>query len=474
MTYENLILSDNPIAYWRFGESSGTTAADSSGNGLSGVYTNSPTLGAAGALTANSNTAVTLAGSPQYIGVSDNDLLDPGDTFTVECWVKTSTFTEAYHVLLCKNTNGVFLALNTDRTITLHKHGVAAIVTSTTTITSGAWNHIVCTKSGSTVRLYLNGADVTGTVSNQTIEANANEIRIGSNFGSQYLVGSIDEVAIYAAALSLDRVLAHYNAGSDKYGASDMRLAWVTHPENSVILSTIAATSSHELYRIENLITLPVSAAWRSTGVASAQDITIAFSAAKSIDTIALVNHNISPSATITVSAGTDTTYANFTAGIPYREFIAFKWLFTVQSYRYWRIRITDTANTDGFIEVGYLVLSASTRPAFTFRQEWPTTPEFVSRKFLTEFGDVHTDEMYRRQALSMNFGPLTASEMSTLRSMYTTVKRNVYPLLLLPERCGPDSYFGRIPSSFEERIEDQRYVDVQFIEDSYGKRIGA
>ena len=50
-SYSSSVLADSPLAYWRLGESSGSTAADASGNGRTGSYLNTPTLGAGGALT---------------------------------------------------------------------------------------------------------------------------------------------------------------------------------------------------------------------------------------------------------------------------------------------------------------------------------------------------------------------------------------------------------------------------------------
>ena len=58
-SYESEVLADNPFVYHRFGESSGTVAADASGNSLDGTYVNSPVLGVTGAGT-GSDTAVTF------------------------------------------------------------------------------------------------------------------------------------------------------------------------------------------------------------------------------------------------------------------------------------------------------------------------------------------------------------------------------------------------------------------------------
>lgn len=68
--FQTAVLNDNPYAYYRFGESSGTTAVDSSGNSRDGSYINSPTLGVPGA-GAGSDTAATFSSaSSQYMDSS--------------------------------------------------------------------------------------------------------------------------------------------------------------------------------------------------------------------------------------------------------------------------------------------------------------------------------------------------------------------------------------------------------------------
>ena len=47
-TYASTVLADSPVAYWRLSETSGTSAADSSGNSHGGTYTSTGvTYGAA-------------------------------------------------------------------------------------------------------------------------------------------------------------------------------------------------------------------------------------------------------------------------------------------------------------------------------------------------------------------------------------------------------------------------------------------
>ena len=144
-------------------------------------------------------------------------------------------------------------------------------------------------------------------------------------------------------------------------------LAWLAHPDNLATAATVAATSSDASYPIANVKALPITTVWRST-TAGVQDIEIDFGSAQSADLIALVNHNLTSGAAITVSAGTTTGYLNFSQTMPYREFLAFVRLSAAISYRYWRVRISDTSNQDSCIQVGYLGSGPSTCPSFSFR----------------------------------------------------------------------------------------------------------
>lgn len=74
--YQSKVLADNPSLYWRLGDNSGTTAADSSPNARSGTYVNSPALNAHGAVSEADAAkpgapvdagAIDLNGSTQYV-----------------------------------------------------------------------------------------------------------------------------------------------------------------------------------------------------------------------------------------------------------------------------------------------------------------------------------------------------------------------------------------------------------------------
>jgi hypothetical protein len=74
-SYQALVLSESPGAYWRLGESTGTTAVDETGTS-DGTYAGGHTLAVPGALADDPNTAVDVDGSSGRISAPSVPALD--------------------------------------------------------------------------------------------------------------------------------------------------------------------------------------------------------------------------------------------------------------------------------------------------------------------------------------------------------------------------------------------------------------
>src|ERR1700730_457452 len=104
-SYSAAVLLDSPAAYWRMGESSGTTMTDASKNGNNGAYAGSVTLGQAGALAGDKGTAVAFDGRTASASVASSRSLQV-NWITIELWIKKTTET-GYGVYVAKNVAGV-------------------------------------------------------------------------------------------------------------------------------------------------------------------------------------------------------------------------------------------------------------------------------------------------------------------------------------------------------------------------------
>ena len=215
MSYSSEVLTDSPLLYWRFEETSGTSAADSSGNGKTGTYVSSPTLGATGLI--SDGVAVGLNGSGQYVYGPASETTTSTTQFSAEAWFKTTSSSAmlvgmrqigsgsgARWRLTINSAAGKIRGQNDDNFVT---------VTSTTTINDGNPHHVVLVQDATTLRLYVDGVQEASASSTPTSASGNGQVFAGSNNVSSFtLNGTLDEFAVYGAALSSGRVSAHYAA----------------------------------------------------------------------------------------------------------------------------------------------------------------------------------------------------------------------------------------------------------------------
>lgn|GEM_PF-1569233 len=244
-SYQDVVMAKNPIAYWRLGESSGTVAADISGYGNNASYKNAPTMGSSGAMTADSDKAVTLNGSSQYIAIPAFTNPTTLSDYTVSIWFNLTAHNavgRSYLLdlrgdgsasasslgVIIDNNGGTELhcfAHYTDNNYTEYKFPL-------TSYTLGTWGHVICSRSGSQISAYFNGAPVTtsglhsGSIASRSeVHSLTNKARIGTYSaatatGNYWFSGKIDEVTIFSSSLTSAEVATMYNAGIGTYGAT--------------------------------------------------------------------------------------------------------------------------------------------------------------------------------------------------------------------------------------------------------------
>jgi glucose/arabinose dehydrogenase/PKD repeat protein len=217
-SYSSTIMANAPLSYWRLGETSGTTAVDQTG-AHSGTYFGGPTLGVAGAIVGDANTAVTLNGTSQYVTVPDSTPFRFAGTapFSVEVWFKHTADSTYRRVISAENSSGLGWQIYSQSAswgFVRSGAGGSAEVSDGTPAGSG-WIHTVATYDGTTMRLYKNGVEMPASLtSTQSLPSDTTFVigRYGGANVSQFN-GSIDEPAVYNYALTAAQVAAHYAAG---------------------------------------------------------------------------------------------------------------------------------------------------------------------------------------------------------------------------------------------------------------------
>ena len=89
------------------------------------------------------------------------------------------------------------------------------------------------------------------------------------------------------------------------------------------------------------------------------------FGEAKKYDSVALINHNISSAATITVQGADDSAFTTNLVGdsLTHADNNIFKFLAAARTKRYVRIVVTDPTNPDGYIQIGCFVVGKYLAP---------------------------------------------------------------------------------------------------------------
>jgi uncharacterized repeat protein (TIGR01451 family) len=214
-TYNSVITGTaGLVSFWRFGGA--TTAATDSFGANHGTLVNGALVTQTGALVGDSDKAVRLDGINDYVTIPDNNTLDLGDgPLTLEAWVKRSTVDTNGISIFQKGASAVQFGFYLDNTF-LSKDNVGTVASSTVTVTGTAWHHLVVTKSGTTAsKLFIDGIDRTGTVTNHTLINTTAALILGAKNGtSEFLAATIDEFAVYNAVLPVATVLDHHKAGS--------------------------------------------------------------------------------------------------------------------------------------------------------------------------------------------------------------------------------------------------------------------
>ena len=221
--------------YWRFEENTGTSIADTSGNGNTATLTNGPTFNTDVPVAYSNSYSVSIDGSNDYLKTSFAPSgIGTGD-YSIGLWFNmTSGATEDHPYFFAfganaSSTGSTYQGLGlTGRSGDGYKVRVnnyysssytQSASSSTSDVTAGTWYHLLLVRSGNTLTVYKDGSSFL-TLSNSDVSSNdlslGSEFRLGYGYGaaSRYIKGLIDEVGLWDVALSAADATAIYNSGT--------------------------------------------------------------------------------------------------------------------------------------------------------------------------------------------------------------------------------------------------------------------
>ena len=226
VAYPDLVLSTDPVLFLRLGERSGRSANDASPNATHGSYAE-PVERVEGALSGSDDRAISLSGMGGSVSVAEIEALSTEEV-TLELFVSIPEMGGGPIAMLLGE-DGELLRLDADgRTLRASVPGMPgegmmegaplALASADGALTEG-FHHVALVVSGRDARLYLDGAEVSTVAGAGALPARA-ALRLGLEpnedpMMTRSLTGSLDEVALYRAALDPSVLAAHVAAARD-------------------------------------------------------------------------------------------------------------------------------------------------------------------------------------------------------------------------------------------------------------------
>lgn len=205
------------VGWWTFNEGTGTTAADSSGNGKDGTL-----IGNALWTTGKHGGALNFDGTDDLVDIGSGASQNLSSNYTISFWVKPDAATAGTVLRKSNSVSNVIqqskyeIRVSTTNISFITGDGTTGDMDSfTTTLPAGEWSFVTCTLDNTNLKsCYKNGVLI-GTATNDV-----NTSLIGSPYGligtnrntagNRFFKGTLDDMRIYSRVLSDSEILQLY------------------------------------------------------------------------------------------------------------------------------------------------------------------------------------------------------------------------------------------------------------------------
>ncbi|WYM03310.2 MAG: LamG-like jellyroll fold domain-containing protein [Gloeotrichia echinulata CP02] len=207
---KTLISGNEPglLAYYPLNEATGTTIRDNSGNGKNGTVSGASWWGCTAPIGNPGNTVMKFDGVNDYVNLGNPSALQfANNCYTLEAWIKPSLSSQNRAIISKWNsgsTGWYIFSLQPDNTINISHNISPWTITSSQTIPSEIYSHVVATYDGSIVKLYINGqlagSGNLGKSADTTTAVLIGAIHENGTVSKNFFLGQIAEVRIWNKA----------------------------------------------------------------------------------------------------------------------------------------------------------------------------------------------------------------------------------------------------------------------------------
>ncbi len=193
------------VGWWKFDETEGTVAADSSGTGNNGSLVGNPVWRPQGGKLGG---AIELDGSGDYVKIDNESAFDITGQITISTWVNIMSIPQEWTGIVTKGDSA--WRMSTDFANNVFHFGIAQndYLNGRTNVSPGQWHHILCVYDGQNMKTYVDGRLDVERPRTGPIGTNNFPVCIGENIelAGRCWHGLIDDVRIYNYALSLNEI----------------------------------------------------------------------------------------------------------------------------------------------------------------------------------------------------------------------------------------------------------------------------
>ncbi len=196
------------VGWWRFDETDGQVAADSSGHGNDGELVGNPRW-----QQGHISGSLEFDGENDYVRVEPVSSLDITEEVTLAVWIKVDAFDRNHQTIISKG--DTIWRLQRDKSRDAIQFGSVLALRGQRAIADGKWHHVVGTYDGTMARLFVDGTPDVALQAVGKIGTNDYNVLIGDNaeMPGRFWNGLIDDVRVYSYALTPDEVQALYTGG---------------------------------------------------------------------------------------------------------------------------------------------------------------------------------------------------------------------------------------------------------------------
>jgi len=208
------------VGHWTFDDAAGATALDSSGYDHHGALESYSTGDGPDWTTGKLSGGLDFAGefdNRDRVRVPNSPKLNATSAITVAAWVWADTWGGGNRRILQKgNSDNQYMFTDASDSLMFSLSGVSGGVITAALPGAGDWHHVAGTYDGSTIIIYIDGAEANSQPANGPISVTSDDLIIGAKWGSvtgDYFDGLLDDVRIYRRALDATEIDGLFHAG---------------------------------------------------------------------------------------------------------------------------------------------------------------------------------------------------------------------------------------------------------------------